>query len=111
MKRFTITLLLAAMIQCSFAQYNNPNQTVYHKLADVNHEWLKTSCDSALMQHTTFTSDEALIKFHLQQVEARLRRANTNALTASQKANRVICLDYLHTYWQTGLFPKNTRHS
>lgn len=111
MKPLTFALALSVMIQYSFAQYNNPSQTVYQKLAGVNKEWLKTASEPSLQRHTTFSTDEALIQYHLQQVEARLRGANTNALSASQRANRAMCLDYLHSYWQTGVFPKNTRHS
>lgn len=52
-------------------------------------------------------ADRARIQRHLAKVEAELRAAPTDHLTASQAAERVRNLDRLHDYWVAGQFPHN----
>jgi hypothetical protein len=50
------------------------------------------------------------IRRRLRRIEGRLRRHPTVDLSAALQAARARNLDHLHTYWERGIFPRNTDH-
>ncbi|MEM6965296.1 MAG: T9SS type A sorting domain-containing protein [Bacteroidota bacterium] len=106
----SFSLLLTVTI---FAQNLQPSTTatVLEHLAEVNQQWtIQDIGVDFLDREITFRKDEERIQLHLQLVEKTLRKRNVTKLTATQKANRIHYLDVLKTYWQRGLFPKNSYH-
>lgn len=86
--------------------------TVYEQLCDLNKYWCAhPSTDPYLQTQVEFADHEKLIRLHLATVENTLRRADMSRLNATQRANRLHCLDILHSYWLAGVFPKNTGHN
>ena len=62
--------------------------------------------DVALQQSYEFADHEALIRYHLMNVEYVLRHHAASNLSAEQKNNRTKALNILHDYWMAGVFPK-----
>ncbi len=86
--------------------------TVYQQLCEMNKYWEQHPISNPqLHQETLFPNHEALISFHLLNVEQTLRQNPPAHLTDKQLANRLLCLDILHTYRVAGVYPKNTRHN
>lgn len=54
------------------------------------------------------TPEAVRLQTHLAYVEGLLRAEDTAHLSADQRARRMKLLDELRTYWQTGVFPRNT---
>ncbi|HMQ47631.1 MAG TPA: hypothetical protein PKA00_05780 [Saprospiraceae bacterium] len=85
---------------------------LYLHLYEVNKQWAtQLPPTSALLEITQFKSDEARIQRHLQLVEQTLRERTALLEDGTLQANRLLLLDALHSYWQQGLFPKNTHHA
>lgn len=104
-----ITLFLICLLQITQA-FASP--TVFQQLCEMNKYWNQHPVSNSLLyEKTTFTNHEALISFHLTEVEKYLRQNRPNNLSAEQLKNRMNCLDILHEYQQAGVFPKNTRHN
>jgi len=87
-------------------------KTVYDELVYVNQEWKKQAdIDPSLKSKPAFSlSEKELVRMHLKEVEALLRKRSTEHLSILQKKNREYYLNVLHSYWENGVFPINTRH-
>lgn len=95
--------------------YTVPDKLINH-LKGLNTQWNKAEnianiSSSKLSESTSFEKHESLIKTHLQLVENSLRNKETTHLTPLQNQKRIAALDVLKKYWQTGVFPKNTKHT
>ena len=87
-------------------------QSTYDQLLDLNKYWADHSeLGSSLFKKNDFLTHQALIQYHLQNVEQELRTKSNDHLSPSQKANREQGLNALKKYWMAGQFPINTRHS
>ena len=53
------------------------------------------------------TNETERIQTHLSYVEQLLRTADAANLSSNQQANRAAILDWLHQYWNRGIFPAN----
>lgn len=102
MKKFA-TIILCCLFFQSFA-----GRTTFDKLCEVNKCWKDQGdvipSDLPLYQPQ---SEKEWIRIHLSIVEQVLRGRNMAGLSASQKQNRLQCLDQLHSYWMAGNFPQN----
>jgi len=98
---FYITFLLATFSIGTFAQSSN-----YQQLCNLNKEWNNIAADSELMQNRVFNSEAAIITYHLQQVETRLKAKDVSHLSEEVQQCREEGLDVLNQYWQRGLYPK-----
>lgn len=84
----------------------------YSKLCTINQYWLQQKDVPAEVFNCSFAFTETeWIQYHLSLVENSLRNKTTTHLTAQQKHNREICLNYLHQYWQQAKFPLNENYS
>lgn len=54
------------------------------------------------------TIEDERIRNHLENTEKLMREADISHLTQFQKQNRIKLIDYLHDYWNFGVFPINT---
>lgn len=113
MKKSFLTLTLSLLIGFAFAkQTASAMPTVYQQLCGLNKYWAQHPiADPALQQTYEFSDHEALIRYHLMNVEYVLRHNPPTNLSAKQKSNRIKALNILHDYWIAGVFPKNTHHS
>jgi hypothetical protein len=104
----TILLFSLSLVNISKGQVN----TVYDELVYVNKEWKnQADIDPSLKSKPAFSlSEKELVRMHLREVEALLRKRSTEHLSTLQKKNRENNLNVLHSYWQNGVFPINTRH-
>jgi hypothetical protein len=102
MKKLYILLL------CSIHCVAYGSNATFTKLTEVNKCWIEQAdvVPSALPSFQS-QSEKEWIRTHLSLVERILRNRNTNALSETQRINRLKCLDYLHGYWQAGNFPIN----
>lgn len=83
--------------------------TVQEQLEKVNKNWIgKDFNDSILKCRISLSNDVSLIQMHLSLVEQKLRNTKNCNLNTEQKLNREKCLNILHSYWEKGVFPKNT---
>ena len=113
MKKSFFTLTLSLLIGFAFAkQTASATPTVYQQLCGLNKYWVQHPItDPALQQTYEFSDHEALIRYHLMNVEYVLRHNPSANLSAEQKSNRTKALNILHDYWTAGVFPKNTHHN
>ena len=112
MKRIKNTIVLMMLLfMGSLGTFAQNQATVYEQLCQLNKYWQEHPMDLEVLEEAqTFESDCALIALHLELVEAHLRNNTPEGLTIAQKTNRTLGLDILKDYWQTGVFPINTRH-
>lgn len=99
---FYLIFLLATFSIGTFAQSNN-----YLQLCNLNKEWNNIAVDSELKQNRVFNSEAAIITYHLQQVETRLKAKDVSHLPEKVQQCREEGLAVLNQYWQRGLYPKN----
>lgn len=113
MKILKKTLLCLAVLSIwSTLGFAQNQATVYQQLCQLNKYWQEHPMDISLMEECkTFENEGELIALHLELVEAHLRQNPSPNLSVSQKANRLMGLDILKDYWQTRVFPINTRHA
>ncbi len=113
MNQRTLFLLLSLFVGwASVNQKTSATPTVYSQLCELNKYWVQHPiADVALQQSYEFADHEALIRYHLMNVEYVLRHNAASNLSAEQKNNRTKALNILHDYWMAGVFPKNTHHS
>ena len=113
MNQRTLFLLLSLFVGLASAkQTASATPTVYSQLCELNKYWVQHPiADVALQQSYEFADHEALIRYHLMNVEYVLRHHAASNLSAEQKNNRTKALNILHDYWMAGVFPKNTHHS
>lgn len=87
-------------------------ETTFDKLASVNTCWRdQKDINQETLTETGPQSEHDWIRTHLALVETTLRNRNTQHLSASQRANRLHCLDLLHGYMQRGAFPINDHYA
>ncbi|MBC7874001.1 MAG: T9SS type A sorting domain-containing protein [Ferruginibacter sp.] len=86
--------------------------SVYQQLVAVNKEWTnQADVRPSLKSKTALSLPEVqLIRLHLSETEKLLRQRSIAHLSPQQKKNRANYLNTLHSYWQQGVFPKNTFH-
>ncbi len=80
-------------------------------LAELNPEWLNQDDIDINNIDIVATTPVELIQQHLLLAEQTLRLRSTEHLDASQKAGRERCLDILHDYALTGVYPTNTDYA
>jgi hypothetical protein len=106
---FVFTLLLLTY----FPSIGQKQNSIYDQLVFVNATWKnqKDVNPSLKDQAASPLTEQEIVRQHLQETELLLRSRKITSLTAQQQANRLRNLDVLHSYWQAGIFPKNTHHS
>lgn len=110
MNFYTRLSMLAMLFSLSFSICAKP-LTLKQQLEQVNLYWKGKSDHSALLQRCSAPLPEVpLLQLHLSLVEASLRQKDVSHLGAQQQKNRGKCLDILHTYMLSGVFPKNLYH-
>lgn len=96
---------LSFFIALQLISFDGPAQQKFRHVNAVLHDESYVAVFDALPDAAT---DEQLrIQTHLAYVEKLLRAADITNLTGKQRANRLLILDYLHQYWETGIFPSN----
>ena len=101
----TVTgLVIILLLNCNslFA-----NATIYQQLCTLNKEWLKITPNNDLLQSKYFESEQAIITYHLQQVENRLAQKELGHLDKATIERRKEGLAVLQAYWKRALYPKN----
>jgi len=83
------------------------NTSIYDQLCKLNKEWLKVTPNESLKQSKYFESEQAIITYHLQQVELALRNKDVNHLSKSAIEKRNEGLAVLQAYWKQATYPKN----
>lgn len=102
--RSIITIIFSCLLFTSYAG----NKPVFEKLCEVNKCWTEQH-DISKLAYPEYANygEREWIAIHLQLVEQTLRERNTDYLTATQRANRLVALDHLNQYWHSGAFPIN----
>ncbi len=109
-----LNILFVTVIIFTFQIYSKETNvpTVQLQLEDLNKYWKNKNLEyPVLKQKILLTGDVALIQMHLSLVEKTIRDKKVDHLSQEQKLNRIKCLDILHDYSATGIFPKNLYHS
>jgi len=104
--KLTVSILLMCLVSTSIAQ-----PTIYQQLCKLNKEWHNIEPTEALLEQKVFQSEEAIITYHLQQVEQYLNQKEIIHLSQETIDCRKEGLEVLHGYWQKGLYPKNNHLS
>ncbi len=102
-----LSIIIAGLL-LSFGSVNG-QKTVYYQLLDINSEWGKISQDAfpVLKEKRQITSEQEIIKLHLNLVEQSLRLKSDLMLDAEVQQKREEGLDILKAYADRGLFPIN----
>lgn len=105
--KYIITILIVCCGVSAFA-----TNKVFNKLAEVNKCWLEQKdIDHNALPKYTILSEREWIRTHLIEVEKTLRKRSTTHLNATQKQNRLQCLNSLNQYWHEGNFPINDEYN
>jgi len=109
--RFLPTLILLYFILLVNVQGQIPLTTL-QQMENLNSYWKGKQLNEPVLQETIQLPDDvSLIQMHLSLVEKTLRAKDMRSLSPEQRESRNHCLDILHDYWQSGIFPINTRHA
>ncbi len=115
MKRsLLISFLISACFNFSFSKNISPSAylPLIDHLIEVNAEWRhQKNVLPDLQISINFKNERERIQMHLRLVETALSKREMGHLTPAQKINRILRLQELRDYWQTGVFPKNTFHA
>lgn len=100
MKSQLTTLIFLLITTCGFAK----NGTINAIIGD--HSFISKYGQLPGIE----TNEKLRIQTHLEFVENLLRNKSTLNLGKTERVKRFQLLDDLHTYWTTGIFPKNTKN-
>ncbi len=115
-----ISSFIFLQLLCVAALFGRADRVPYHveapliqHLSSINQEWDKQQDipASLLTLSMKFNSDNERIQLHLQLVNDILKKRSCYVLSLQQFVNRKKNLESLMTYWETGQFPVNTRHT
>ena len=99
-----LLLLLLALLYLGNSAHSSP---VLSKLIAVNSHWQAHAGAAKTHEPAGIKDENGWIQYHLQLVEAALRRNVPAGLTQAQLTRRNTCLDSLRTYYRAGRFPAN----
>lgn len=100
-----IAVILITVLIFSFNKSGQKNKTVNPIIGDLS--FVKKF--GSLPDKNT--NEDLRIKTHLEYVESLLRKKDVSNLSAHLKENRLQVLNLMHSYWTSGVFPRNYDHN
>ncbi|QDT10835.1 ankyrin repeat domain-containing protein [Planctomycetes bacterium K23_9] len=102
-------LLFAASARADMAANTDPTPSLYQRLCQLNPYWSDETPDFTVIANVGDLDDEvSLIQSHFALVIQRLKSADVEHLSESQREQRIDKIQRLHDYMTNGMFPKNT---